>query len=259
MDVPIFESTRLAHEESGAGFPIVFLHGLTFNRSTWRPITGRLSDRFSCIAIDLPGHGESAGPPRPMEEVTDAIHALLTNLGISRPVVVGHSMAGMTATIYAARYSVPGVVNVDQPLDVQPFARLLRQLEPALRGPDFSAAFEPFRQSIGVEFLPEPLRSTTTATQTIRQDLVLGYWEEVLQQSPDELQAMTHDAARSITGPYLAVFGRRLSDDERDRLHARLSHLDLEEWPDHGHMVHLMEPDRFANRVVSFIDRCSRL
>lgn len=259
MDETIVESTRLAHEEYGAGFPIVFLHGLTFNRSTWLPITDRLSDRFRCVAIDLPGHGAGAGSPRPMEEVVDEIHTLLTNLGISRPVVVGHSMAGIIVTVYAARYPVAGVVNVDQPLDVAPFARLIRQLEPALRGPNFSAAFEPFRQSIGVDLLPEPLRSTTAATQTIRQDLVLGYWEEVLQHSPDELQAMTDETARSITVPYLAVFGRRLSDDERDRLHDRLSHLELEEWPDRGHMVHLMEPDRFADRIAGFIDHCRGL
>ena len=259
MEVTTVERTRLAYEESGSGFPIVFLHGLTFNRSTWRPITDRLSHRFRCVAIVLPGHGESAGPPRFVEAVTDEIHALLAVLGINRPVLVGHSMAGVTATVYAARYSVAGVVNVDQPLDVVPFARLVRQVEPALRGPDFPAAFEPFRQSIGVELLPEPLRSATAATQTIRQDLVLGYWEEVLQRSPDELQALTDETARNIDVPYLAVFGRRLADDERDRLHARLSHLELEEWPDHGHMVHLMEPARFADRMVTFTDYCSTL
>lgn len=259
MKVSSVKSTRLAYEEWGSGIPIVFLHGLTFNRSTWRPITDRLSNRFRCIAVDLPGHGDSAGPPGSMEEITGEIQALLASLGISRPVVVGHSMAGMIATVYADRYPVAGVINVDQPLDVVPFARFVRQLEPALRGPNFPVAFEPFRQSIGVELLPEPLRFTTAATQTVRQDLVLGYWEEVLQRSPEELQAITDETARNITIPYLAVFGRRLSDDERDRLNARLSHLELEEWPNRGHMVHLMEPDRFADRVASFIDRCRRL
>ncbi len=248
-------NSRLAYEESGTGFPVVLLHGLTFSRSTWRPITERLSDRFRCIAIDLPGHGESAGPPHSMEDLARNVNALLTSLGIGRPVVVGHSLAGMIATFYASRYPVAGVVNVDQPLDVVPFARLLRQLEPELRGPHFLAAFEPFRQSIGVDLLPEPLRSATTATQTIQQDLVLGYWEEVLQRSPEELQEITDEAARSITVPYLAVFGRQLSENERDGLHDRLSRLQLEEWPDRGHMVHLMEADRFTNRIAAFIDR----
>jgi hypothetical protein len=44
----------------------------------------------------------------------------------------------------------------------------------------FDAAFEPFRQSIGVDRLPEPERSRIAARQRIRQDLVVGYWDEML-------------------------------------------------------------------------------
>jgi pimeloyl-ACP methyl ester carboxylesterase len=50
----------LVYEECGTGFPVVFIHGLTFNRSTWRPILDRLAGRFRCVAVDLPGHGGSA-------------------------------------------------------------------------------------------------------------------------------------------------------------------------------------------------------
>jgi pimeloyl-ACP methyl ester carboxylesterase len=251
------QSNKLAYEERGTGSPIVFVHGLTFNRSTWRPITDRLADRFRCVAVDLPGHGESAGLPRSMEEVGGEVHQLVTDLGIERPVVVGHSLGAMLVTMYAALFPVAGVVNVDQPLDTEPFARMLHQMEPALRGPNFSAVFEPIRQSIGVELLPEPLRSRTQATQTVSQNLVLAYWNEVLHRSPEDLQALIDETARMISAPYLAVFGRKLADDERQRLDDRLSLLELEEWPDRGHMVHLMEPDRFARRLTAFVDECN--
>jgi pimeloyl-ACP methyl ester carboxylesterase len=152
---------------------------------------------------------------------------------------------------------VAGVVNVDQPLDVMPFARMAHQMEPALRGPNFAEAFEPIRRSIGVELLPEPLRSSTLAAQTVRQDLVLAYWKDMLEQSPEELQAMTDQTARQIRVPYLAVFGHALSDEERTRLRNLLPTLELEEWPDRGHMVHLMEPARFTDRVAAFLARCA--
>ena len=256
MDAAVAPGTRLAYEERGAGIPVVFVHGLTFSRRTWEPLLDRLAGRFRCVAVDLPGHGESAGLPSSMEEAGYRVHELVTDLGIERPVVVGHSMGGIEATMYAANFPVCGVVNVDQPLDTRPFVRLLQQVAPALRGPHFAAAFEPIRQSIGVGLLPEPLRASTLATQTVRQDLVLAYWNDIFRRSPEELQALVDEAARRIAAPYLAVFGHRLGDDERAALRATIPHLELEEWPDRGHMVHLMEPDRFAQRLAAFVDAC---
>jgi pimeloyl-ACP methyl ester carboxylesterase len=258
VDASDAQGSLLAFEERGTGVPIVFVHGLTFSQRTWDPIVDRLAGRFRCVTLDLPGHGESGGLPRSKEEVGPQIHALVTHLGIERPVVVGHSLGGIEATMYAARFPVSGVVNVDQTMEVRPFVNMLHQLEPALRGPHFEAAFEPIRQSIGVEKLPEPLRSRTLATQTVRQELVVAYWNDLFRESPESLQLFVNEATRKISAPYLAVFGRRLTDDERASMHARLPTLELEEWPDLGHMVHLMEPDRFADRLASFIDRCSR-
>jgi pimeloyl-ACP methyl ester carboxylesterase len=257
MDASVAAGTGLACEERGAGSPVVFIHGLTFSSATWGPLLDRLGGRFRCVAVDLPGHGRSAGLPRSMEEVGHQVYGLVSGLGIERPVMVGHSWGGALASMYAAHFPVAGVVNVDQPLDIEPFLRMLQQVEPALRGAHFAAAFEPIRRSIGVEMLPEPLRSRTLATQTVRQDLVLAYWSEVFRQSPEDLQAQIDEAAPRIAVPYLAVFGHRLAHEERARLQGRLSGLELEEWPDRGHMVHLMEPDRFAQRLAAFVGGCS--
>jgi pimeloyl-ACP methyl ester carboxylesterase len=236
--------------------PVVFIHGLTFSKATWRPITDRLADRYRCVAIDLPGHGESAGLPRSMEDVGQQVSRLITDLGIERPVIVGHSYGALFVTFYAAQMPVAGVANVDQPLLVGPVMRMSQQMEPVLRGPHFAAAFEPIRQDIGVERLPEPLRSSTLATQTVRQDLVVAYWYDVGRPSPEEMQGMVDEMTSKIAVPYLAIFGHRLPEEDRAYLHDRLPALELEEWPDRGHMVHLMEPDRFAKRVARFIDRC---
>lgn len=257
MDASVRRLGNLAYEDRGTGFPVVFIHGLTFNKETWRPITDRLVDLFRCIAIDLPGHGGSPGLPHSMGEAARDIHVLLGDLEVERPVMVGHSLGAIFATLYASRYPVSGVVNVDQTLQIQPFSHMLRQMAPALCGPNFGEAFEPIRRSIGVELLPEPLRSRVLAAQTVRQNLVLAYWDEPLRRSPEEMQALVDDAIRTITVPYLAVFGRRLSDEERTSLRHQVPTLELEEWPDQGHMVHLMEPERFTDRTVRFIDQCS--
>jgi pimeloyl-ACP methyl ester carboxylesterase len=176
MAVAAHTATRLAYDEEGAGTPVVFLHGLTFDRRTWRPIIDRLdSSSVRTIAIDLPAHGESRGAPAPLDELATQVHELLGSLEVDRPVVVGHSMSGALATIYATAYQTRGVVVVDNGPDVRPFAQLVQRLAPALRGPGFAEVWQTFENSLGLERIPEPVRSLVLETHEVKQDVVVGY------------------------------------------------------------------------------------
>src|SRR5215210_1317165 len=156
----------LAYEMSGAGVPVVFLHGLTFDRGSWQPIMGCLAERVLGITLDLPGHGESRGPGLSLEHLAALIRAQLDELGVERPVVVGHSMSGGLAMAYAAEHPVRGAVTVDGPPDVRPFATLARRLEPALRGAAFAETFGAvFQDSMGLDLLPADMRSGVLAGQ----------------------------------------------------------------------------------------------
>jgi pimeloyl-ACP methyl ester carboxylesterase len=243
-------SSPLAYEQHGTGTPIVFLHGLTFDRTSWRPVIDRLGDDVHSIAIDLPAHGDSAGPPRRLDEVAAQVHELLDQLGIDRPIVVGHSMSGSIAMIYAAAYPTRGAVSVDAPFDLRPFATLVKQLEPALRGPGFAEAFAPFQQSMRLDLVREPL------PQEIRQDVVVGYWEELMRMDAAEAQRWVEQAAAAINVPCLALFGRRLSSPERDHIGALVPTAAVEEWDGDGHCLHLVEVDRFAARLRHFVEEC---
>jgi pimeloyl-ACP methyl ester carboxylesterase len=246
------QQTTLAFERRGTGVPIVLLPGLTFGRSAWRPIVDRLGEDVSTIAVDLPAQGESAGPPCDLAGVAAQVHELLESLGVADPIVVGHSLSGAIAMIYASRYPVRAAVNVDSAFDVRPFARRVRQLEPVLRGGGFADAFVPYQRSMGLDLVPEPLRTDALAAQEVRQDVVLGYWDQLLRTDPDDLQAWIEEVAGRITAPCLAVFGHRLPADERAYVRRLVPHLRLEEWDGHGHFVHLADADRFAARLRRF-------
>ena len=248
-------ATSLAHEVRGGGAPIVLLHGLTFNRGTWSPVVERLAEEFRCVTIDLPGHGHSPGPIRPLAQVAEDLHRLLGALGIERPVVVGHSMGAVLATLYAASWPVAGVVDVDQSLDLRPFAQLVHKLEPSLHGDRFADAFEPFERSIGVQDLPSPERSRVSGARNVGQELVMGYFNEVLETSPEDLHTRVTAAARAPGVPWLGVFGRELDSEEKSLVEL-LPRAELEEWPGRGHLVHLVEPDRFAHRLGAFARHC---
>jgi pimeloyl-ACP methyl ester carboxylesterase len=250
------DPAQLDYDCRGAGSPLLFLHGLTFDRSTWEPIVDQLADRFTCVTVDLPGHGGSSEPSRVLDDVALGVMQLLDKLGIEPPVVVGHSMGGALASIYAAHHRACGLVLVDQAPYVRPFAAMVHQFEPALRGENFQAAFEPIRQTIGVEVLPEPQRTSILAGQRIDQDLILGYWDEMLRTTPDELQARIDGEMKAISVPVLGVFGQTIEATTREHLLGHLPSAEIEEWPGLGHMVHLMEPVRFARRLATFANKC---
>jgi pimeloyl-ACP methyl ester carboxylesterase len=252
------DQTHLAYEAHGEGSPVVFLHGLTFDRTTWRPIVERLDPhQVLSIAVDLPAHGETGGGPCGLADAAARIHALLEELEIGRPIVVGHSISAGIAGIFAASYPVEGIVNVDGGVDLRPFAGLAQKLSPALQGDDFVAAFRPFQQSMGLDLVPEPRRSWVLASQMVDQETVLGYWEEAMTSDPVALQARIETALGSIEAPYLAVFGHRLSLRERDYLLTLLPQAELMEEDEGGHFLHLADPDRFAARLATFIDDCA--
>lgn len=246
-------ATAFAYDDTGDGSDVVFLHGLTFDRRSWRPITERLIDRYRCVAVDLPGHGETPMRPVHLDDLADELHGQLVALGAERPVIVGHSMSGILATIYAARHPTVAVVNVDQTFAFRPFSELLRQLGPALRGPGFRQAFEPFRASMGVDALPEPLRAEIAGRQRVDAALVLAYWDEPMTTDPGHLQARIDAVLAEVRVPYLAVIGHAISEDERAGWQRALPQVELEVWPAGGHMVHLVDVERFADRLSTFL------
>jgi pimeloyl-ACP methyl ester carboxylesterase len=124
-------------------------------------------------------------------------------------------------------------------------------------GPAFNQVWPDIENSLGLDRIPEPARTLVLDTHKVKQDVVLGYWDQVLTTDPAELQAWTDDIAARIQIPCLAVFGRPATDGERERL-ARLPDVEIEEWVGNGHLVHLVDPGRFATRLRTFVEHCDQ-
>jgi pimeloyl-ACP methyl ester carboxylesterase len=113
------DETRLAYDQSGAGVPLIMIHGAAQDSTSWRYNTASFSQRFEVFAIDLPGHGKSAlprsGPITDVRDYARAVHGLIEALGLDRPVVMGHSLSGSVVLRLALDHpeAVRAVVNVD--------------------------------------------------------------------------------------------------------------------------------------------------
>ncbi len=130
--------------------------------------------------------------------------------------VVGHSISGVIATIYAASYPVSGIVNVDQTLVVRPFAELVRSLAPQLKGSEFQQVWTRFRETWHAEKLPPAGERLVDETSNPRQSIVLGYWEDMFEQSPEALESWASDVVgrlRAADMPYLFVMGAEPDGD----------------------------------------------
>ncbi|MDE3072310.1 MAG: alpha/beta fold hydrolase [Pseudomonadota bacterium] len=103
--------TRWVYYEGGDGPTIVLLHGFADSKEVWLDVAKRLSPHFHLIIPDLPGWGESsreAGANYDIDAQAARLQAFVQTLGLQRFVLVGHSMGGAVAGVYAAEH--PGHV-----------------------------------------------------------------------------------------------------------------------------------------------------
>ena len=97
--------TRLAHDRAGNGEPLVLVHPLGADRGVWEPVLPFLAERHDCIAVDMPGFGESPELPEDTPATAGAIAAAiagtLDELEIGRAHVAGISLGGWAALEFA--------------------------------------------------------------------------------------------------------------------------------------------------------------
>jgi pimeloyl-ACP methyl ester carboxylesterase len=245
------DGASIAYEVTGDGPPIVLVHGIIESRRSWDPLIAPLAWGHRVVAVDLRGHGESDRRP-PYDALTMAAdtHAVVEAVGVTEPLVVGHSLGGAVVSVYSAANPVRGVVNVDQPLELGGFKALLEPMEPMLRGDE--AGFRSLIQQVFESLygaLPAEERARIQSHSHPEQDVVLGAWNFVLTATPEEMDELIRSTASSITAPYLALHGIDPGEAYVAWLNDVVPTATFELWPDLGHYPHLVEPERFVRRV----------
>src|SRR3954447_1536133 len=98
----------VAYRTAGHGPEVVvFVHGIAGSSSTWVKVMDRLDpDRYTMVAPDLLGHGESAKPrgDYSLGAYASGIRDLMVVLGHDRATIVGHSLGGGIAMVFAYQF-----------------------------------------------------------------------------------------------------------------------------------------------------------
>jgi len=100
------DGVELHYLSAGHGTPLILLHGYAETSLMWKPIIPVLAERFTVIASDLPGIGDSDIPADGLDMKIAAvrIHNLAKSLGVQKAEVVGHDIGLMVAYAYAAQF-----------------------------------------------------------------------------------------------------------------------------------------------------------
>ncbi len=95
----------LHFRETGAGRPLVILHGVFGSSDNWMTIAKALADEFRVIVVDQRNHGQSPHSDEfDYELLTQDLAEFISAQALQSPIVLGHSMGGKVAMNFALHY-----------------------------------------------------------------------------------------------------------------------------------------------------------
>ena len=98
-----YKGTTLYYNQVGKGETVVLLHGFLESSTMWSDLVPQLSNSHHILCMDLLGHGQTGclGYIHTMEQMAEAVEAVLSHLKIEKSILIGHSMGGYVALAYA--------------------------------------------------------------------------------------------------------------------------------------------------------------
>lgn len=239
----------------GAGYPVVLLHGLMGSGACWTPLARALEGEFDVVMPDARGHGGSSAPCHGYryDDHANDVAGLIRGLELSRPVLLGHSMGGMTAAVAASRAAggIRGLVLVD-PTFLSP----ARQRE--VRDSDVA---DQHRHALGLQ-KPELVAQARARHPHRSPEIVELQAEARLNTRMSAFDVLTppnpeyRHVVRAIAVPILLVIGDAspvVTPEMATELRGLNPRVRIEQVRDAGHGLPFDQPERLAEVVVAFL------
>ena len=260
---------RLRYLEWGRpdALPVVCVHGYTSSAEAFNALARRIQDRAHIVAMDVRGHGESAWSPDGAYQYAHQagdLAALVDQLGIERFMLIGTSMGGVIAMVYAGQYGdrLRGLVLNDIGPDVEAGSGRITQTVGS-RPNDFASLDEAmqYRRETSPITAARPLEDQEETARGVLRERPDGRWawkmdpaciEQRVKQGPPERPALW-PVLETLQCPTQLVWGTDsdvLSEAQAKRMVAALPKGELVSVPGIGHAPTLVEPP-----VLAALDR----
>jgi pimeloyl-ACP methyl ester carboxylesterase len=265
---------RVSYRIAGEGPVVVLVHGITGSSEQWEPVMQLLAERFTVLAPDLLGHGQSAKPrgDYSLGAYAVSIRDLLVVLGFRRATVVGHSLGGGVAMQFSYEYPVfserlvlvsSGGLGQEVHLLLRaatlPGAELVLPLLAGARLHEAGAAVAGALGRVGLSAGPdlaEMARGYASLADADARRAFLHTLRAVMDITGQRVDA-TDRLYLAAMMPTLIVWGARdplIPVHHADVAHEGMPGSRLEVFEDAGHFPHLHDPIDFADVLMEFID-----
>jgi pimeloyl-ACP methyl ester carboxylesterase len=265
---------RVAYREAGSGPVIVLVHGITSNSQTWQRVMPSLTRRFTVIAPDLLGHGESAKPmgDYSLGAYASGLRDLLVALDHDRATFVGHSLGGGIAMQLAYQFpercerlvlvdsgGLGRDVSVLLRLATLPGAELVLPLLATTRLLDVGRAAGGVLGRLGLRAgtdVEEIARGHATLADRESRGAFIHTLRGIVEPGGQRVDASDRLYLASHI-PFLLMWGEHdsiIPVAHGRRAHEQVAGSRLEVFADSGHFPQLDEPQRFLDVLIDFMD-----
>lgn len=245
---------RVESTGSGAGTPILLVHGGGADRSHWHALIPFLATDRTVVSFDQRGHGESGAPAngrRDLAAAAEDVVAVGSATGLDRPIVIGHSYGAAVTGEAVARFPdrFAGAVFLDPPGDLRSLPAEARDEWRAGMAPDrFRVSSRAWFEQILHDARPETRQHVLATLGLTPRETYVASMESILSYDPT--------IVRRFPGPKLLVTVRTL--DGPMSMRAAVPELPNVFIEDTSHWPHLDQPAEVAailRRFLAEVDR----
>ena len=233
---------------------LIALHGLTGSGACWTPLVRALQDAYDVVMPDARGHGKSSAPSDGYlyrDHASDVL-GLIEALGLTAPVLLGHSMGGMTAAVAASQLgsALRGVILVDPTFISPEWQREVYESDVVAQHRQILSADK--RDLLAQSRLRHPHRSAelTKLIADARLQTHIEAFEVLTPPNPEYRELI-----RSIRTPILLVVGDKgiVSLETAQALQGLNPCLSYELIADVGHGLPYDQPELLGAKVKAFL------
>lgn len=245
------------HAWSGTGPRVLLIHGIGSSGADFNPVIEGLRQFCKPYVLDLRGHGASDKPDAGYHysDYVGDLEAVLSQLQLERPIILGHSLGGIITLMWAAKH--PDIARA-----------IIIEDSPLRSGSDFKEAFDGW---LTLNSLPHEVamawyadKNPHWSDQLVQQrafDMVNTAREAILELQASSLANEGLDSVEglsAITAPLLFLqgdggSGSMVHPEDLAHLQQEIPHMGVKQFPGASHTIHRSHPTEWLEVVRSFV------